>query len=160
MHTLDLVGHPEEDALIRSVSVCHSLSSDHLPVMCSLDMSKLEPRLVLQTVRNLRAIYRQQVRQDDALLSAVQLDITADPFNTEMGRPLDTHAPSTQRQVTRRHRSPWYSSIALELRFMKRERRRAERRWLSTGLTIHTEIVNPIKDQSSRQQCKVHLFQF
>ena len=62
-----------------------------------------------------------------------------------MGRPLNTHAPSTQRQVTRRHRSPWYSSIALELRFMRRERRRAERRWLSTGLTFHKEIVNSIK---------------
>ena len=34
-HTLDLVVCREEDALLRSVSVCHSLSSDHLPVMCS-----------------------------------------------------------------------------------------------------------------------------
>ncbi|WP_293681772.1 hypothetical protein, partial [Thiolapillus sp.] len=92
----------------------------------------------------------QQFRQDVASLAAAQLDITADQFNTEMRRLLDTHAPSTQRQVTRRHRSPWYSSIALELRSMKRERRRAERRWLSTGLTIHKEIMNSIKHKISR----------
>ena len=32
---------------------------------------------------------------------------------------------------------------------MKQERRRAERRWLSTGLTIHKEIMNSIKHQIS-----------
>ena len=126
--TLDLVVYREEDALLRSVSVCHSLSSDHLPVMRSLDMSKPEPRPVLRTVRNFRAIDRQQFRQDVASLTAVQLDITPDQFNTEMRRLLVAHAPSTQRQVTRCHRSSWYSSIALKLRSMKRDRRRAGRR--------------------------------
>ena len=92
----------------------------------------------------------QQFRQDVALLAAAQLDITADQFNTEMRRLLDTHASSNQRQVTRRHRSPRYSSIALDLRSMKRERRRAERRWPSTGLTIHKEIMNSIKHKISR----------
>ena len=111
---------------------------------------KPEPRPVLRTVRNFRAIDMQQFRQDVASLAAAQLDIRADEFYTEIRRLLDTHAPSTQRQVTRRHRSPWYSSIALELRSMKRERRRAERRWLSTGLTIYGEIMNSIKHKISR----------
>ena len=138
-HTLDLVVH-REDSFLRSASVCHSLSSDHLPVMCSLDISNPESRPVLRTTRNLRAIDREQFRQPD---------ITADQFNTEMQRLLDNHAPSTQRQVTRRRRSPWYSSIASELRSMKQERRRAERRWLSTGLTIHKEIMNSVKHKIS-----------
>ena len=33
---------------------------------------------------------------------------------------------------------------------MKRERRGAERRWLSTGLTIHKQIMNSIKHKISR----------
>ena len=123
-HTHDLVVYREDDALLRSVSVCHSLSSDHLPVMCSLDTLKPEPRPVLGTVKNFRAIDMQQFRQDVASLAAAQLDITADQFNTEMRCLLDSHAPSTQRQVTRCHRSSWYSSITLELRSMKRERHR------------------------------------
>ena len=127
-HTLNLVVHREEDSLLRSVSVCSSLSSDHLPVMCSLDISKPESHPVLRTTRNLRAIDREQFRQDVASLATVQPDITADQFNTECL--LDTHAPSTQHQVTHRRRSPWYSAIASELRSMKQERRRAERRWL------------------------------
>ena len=146
-HTLDLVVHREEDSLLRSVSVCHSLSSDHLPVM---DISKPESRPVLRTTRNLRAIDREHLREDTASLATVQPDITADHFNTQMHRLLDTHAPSTQRQVTcRRRRSPWYSSIASELRFMKQERRRAERSWLSTGLTIHKETMNSVKHKIS-----------
>ena len=40
--------------------------------------------------------------------------------------------------------------IALELRSMKRERRGAERRWLSTGLIIHKEIMNSVKHRISR----------
>ena len=87
-------------------------------------------------------------RQDVALLTTIQPDITADQFNTEMHHLLDAHAPSTQRQATRHHRSPWYSSIASELCCMKQERC-AERQWLSTGLTIHKEITNSIKHQIS-----------
>ena len=100
-----------------------------LPVKCSLDKLKPEPRPVLRTVRNFRAIDMQQFRQDVALLTAAQLDITADQFKHSCSLHPASGDP--------RHCSPWYSSIALELRSMKRERRRAERRWLSTGLTIH-----------------------
>ena len=104
---------------------------------------------MLRTTRNLRAIDREQFREGVASLATVQPDITADQFNTEMHRLHDTHAPSTQRQVTCGRRSPCYSSIASELRSMKQERRRAERRWLSTGLTIHKEIISTIKHKIS-----------
>ena len=117
--------------------------------MHSLDISKPDSRPVLRTTRNLRAIDGEQFREDVASLATVQPDIIADQFNTEMHRLPDTHAPSTQRQVTRRRRSPCYSSIVLELRSMKQERRRAERSWLSTGLTIHKEIMNSIKPKIS-----------
>ena len=86
---LGLWVHREEDAPLRFVSVCHSLSSDHLPVMRFLYTVRPEPRPVLRTVRNLHAVDMQQFRQDVAWLTAVQLDITADQFkiNTEMRVP-------------------------------------------------------------------------
>ena len=62
---------------------------------------------MLRTTRNLRAIDREQFREGVASLSTVQPDVTADQVNTEMHRLLDTHAPSTQRQVTCGRRSPW-----------------------------------------------------
>ena len=86
-HTLNLVVHREEDSLLRSVSVYHSLSSDHLPEMCSLDISKPESRPVLRTTRNLHAIDREQFRQDVASLATVQPGITADQFSTDAPSP-------------------------------------------------------------------------
>ena len=96
---LIVVVHREEDYFLRSVSVCNSL-----PVICSLDISKPESRPVLRTTRNHRATDREQFREDGASLATVQPYITADQFNTEMHRLLDTHTPSTKRQVTRRRR--------------------------------------------------------
>ena len=94
-------------------------------------MSQAEPHSVLQTMRNFDAKDMQQLRQDVALLAAVQLNIMVDQFNTEMRRLPNIHAPSIQCQVTRRHCSPWYSSITLELCSKKRERCQAEGRWLN-----------------------------
>ena len=85
-------------------------------------MSQAEPHSVLQTMRNFDAKDMQQLRQDVALLAAVQLNIMVDQFNTEMRRLPNIHAPSIQCQVTRRHCSPWYSSITLDLYSMKREK--------------------------------------
>ena len=126
-HTLDLVVHREEDSLLYSVSVCHSMSSDHLPVMRSLDMSKSGPRPVLRTTRNLRAIDREQFWQDVASL-AMPSPTSQRISSTQRCNIFWTrHAPSAQLQIIRCHRSPWYFSIASELRSMKRKRRRAER---------------------------------
>ena len=52
-HTLSLVVLWEADYLLHSVSICHSLSSNHLPVMCSLDISKPESCPLIWMTRNL-----------------------------------------------------------------------------------------------------------
>ena len=41
--------------------------------------------------------------------------------------------------------SPWYASVSEELRSAKRLRRRAERKWLKTGLTVDKQIYSEAK---------------
>ena len=41
--------------------------------------------------------------------------------------------------------SPWYAGVSQELRSAKRQRRRAERRWLKTGLTVDKQIYGAAK---------------
>ena len=53
---------------------------------------------------------------------------------------LDTHTPSTRRLISNRPRSPWNTTVGPELLEAKQERRRAERRWHETGLTVHRQI--------------------
>ena len=60
---------------------------------------------------------------------------------------LDKLAPVCQRKVRQRRPSPWYSSVAVQLCELKRERRRAERRWRSSRLTIHKQLYDAAKQK-------------
>ncbi|KAK7113027.1 hypothetical protein V1264_012392 [Littorina saxatilis] len=55
-------------------------------------------------------------------------------------RLLDKHAPTTERRVPSGRTSPWYSAISGQLRQAKRDRRRAERRWQKSKLTVDEQI--------------------
>jgi hypothetical protein len=50
---------------------------------------------------------------------------------------LDKHAAMCTRTITHRPNTPWYND---ELRQAKREKRRWERKYVKTGLVIHTQI--------------------
>ena len=85
--------------------------------------------------------------------SAVDLDST-------LRAVLHKHAPATRRKVSTRRRCPWYSAVSGELRAAKRERREAERRWLSTGLTVHKQFYSAAKKHVTRlvQAAKTSFF--
>ena len=61
-------------------------------------------------------------------------------LNRHLSEVLDKHAPVCQRRVRQRGPSPWYGCVADQLRELKRERRRAERRWRSSRLSIHKQL--------------------
>ena len=48
---------------------------------------------------------------------------------------LDKHAPIKNCKVSDKKCAPWYDSISDTLRAAKMSRRKAERRWRSSGLT-------------------------
>ncbi|KAL8573533.1 hypothetical protein ACOMHN_047804 [Nucella lapillus] len=58
-------------------------------------------------------------------------------LNTCLGELLDLHAPLTTRRVTDRTSAPW---MTLDIKAAKQERRRTERQWQQTGLTVHRQI--------------------
>ena len=57
---------------------------------------------------------------------------------------LDLHAPLLKRTVTARPHAPWFGPT---LRAAKRELRRHERRWKSSKLEVHRQI---LREQSTR----------
>ena len=75
---------------------------------------------------------------------------TAYQLNDQLRALLDRHAPATQRKVPQRRSSPWYSAVASQLRALKQEKRRAERQWLRSGLTVHRQIFNALKHKITR----------
>ena len=55
---------------------------------------------------------------------------------------LDDHAPAMRRRVRPQKSAPWFSGVAGKVRTLKEQRRRAERLWLKTGLTVHRQLYN------------------
>jgi hypothetical protein len=65
-----------------------------------------------------------------------ELDMLVDCYNTTLADLLDNHAPLKTKTVTVRPQVAWYSE---EVRVAKRERRRAERKWRSSGTAADFE---------------------
>ena len=61
-------------------------------------------------------------------------------LNKQLSSHLNRHAPAVQRKMLTSRSPPWFADVCEELRAAKRQRRRAERRWLKSGLTIDKQI--------------------
>ena len=101
-------------------------------------------------------------RQDRYVISLASLDMAAFKISLQAGMPseptadqlfhvlrstLDKHAPVTRRLVSDRPHSPWYNSVGPELLKAKRERRKAEKRWRTSGLTVHRQIFQQTRNK-------------
>ncbi|KAL8562436.1 hypothetical protein ACOMHN_008580 [Nucella lapillus] len=106
-HTIDWCVFREEELILRSVSRGPSLTSDHMPVMCYLDIAKPASTYVFQTVRNLRAIDKSQFRADVAAVFHNQPPATVEQLEAHLRAVLDVHAPAIRRLQTQRRSSPW-----------------------------------------------------
>ncbi|KAL8595563.1 hypothetical protein ACOMHN_025600 [Nucella lapillus] len=105
-HTIDWCVFREEELILRSVSRGPSLTSDHMPVMCYLDIAKPASTPVFQTVRNLRAIDKSQFRADVAAVFHNQPPATVEQLEAHLRAVLDVHAPAIRRLQTQRRSSP------------------------------------------------------
>ena len=111
--------------------------SDHCSVLFSINTSKPQLSRKEVSLRKTKAIDTTAFMED---LSASRLcrdppsqpDELVDCYNTTLAELLDRYAPLKAKTVTVRPQVPWYSD---EIREAKRERKRAERRWRSTGTT-------------------------
>ena len=139
-HIIDWVLYRANEQLISSCSVGHNVSSDHLPVLCHLEVARLQRQPDFREVWNIKGINRDDFRKDVAAIVDTQPELTALQLKEELCSLLDKHAPAARRIVPAGRSSPWYASVSEELRSAKRQRRRAERTWLKTGLTVDKQI--------------------
>ena len=141
------------DAVHQSSEVTRELESDHFCVLSEFDMDKPSIAPVYRTLRNLRAIDRAAFREDIKAELVCLTDCSADQYNTALRAVLDKHAPASRRKVSSRAPSPWFGLLGDELVQAKRERRRAERQWKKTGLTVFEQIYKKAKNVVT---CLVH----
>nr|KAG5687950.1 hypothetical protein BaRGS_021623 [Batillaria attramentaria] len=75
--------------------------------------------------------------EDRCAAPGVDVEVLVDSYNYGLREILDRHAPSVTRRVRDRASAPWLSAEVMEAR---RRRRRAERLWRKTHLTVHRQI--------------------
>ena len=148
-HTLDLLVTRKTDNVVSSVSVHNDLPSDHGAVKSFLDIARPAASRKHICSRKLREVNIESFRKNiksSTLNSSQPTDTATDlstKFVTVLHKIIDNHAPVTARTVVLRPHAPWYCD---SLREAKREKRRCERKYMATDLTVHKEIY--------QEQCK------
>ncbi|KAL8599762.1 hypothetical protein ACOMHN_042526 [Nucella lapillus] len=138
-HILDwiITNQPED---IIDLTVVDKQISDHFLISFSLRLCKPRRRTREVTSRKLKDIDLDVFKADvTTSLSIISPDAgdQAAQLNTCLGELLDLHAPLTTHRVTDRTSAPW---MTLDIKAAKQERRRTERQWQQTGLTVHRQI--------------------
>ena len=140
LHTLDLLISRKDSSLVSSLTVINSLPSDHFAVTCLVNIIRPGPstkRIVSRQTRKInKEDFRQDVQSSLDFISCATLDTVVSEYNKNLSNILDKHAPEVERTVILRPHAPWYTE---SLRIAKQERRRRERKWLKSGLTVDKE---------------------
>ena len=118
-----------EDISIRDIEAVDKLLSDHFVVSFSFNLRK-------PTSRDIRKSDLNAFKPNGA---APQLDSSdfLHSYNSGLREVLDKHAPLRHRRTTDRPSAPW---LTLQIKEVKQQRRRAERHWRQSGLTVHRQI--------------------
>jgi hypothetical protein len=140
-HTLDLVITKSQDSLVPNVRVEDHRFPDHYPVFCQLPLYIDRPTKRRITYRKVKSIDPgafitdieksniMSVQNDDSTI-----DDTIELYNSVLSSILNVHAPEKSRIVPMRPLPEWYND---DIRAAKQEKRRCERLWRKTKLTVH-----------------------
>ena len=139
-HILDWVVAKENDNTIHNVDVVDKCISDHYVITFHMNVSKPKPLKKLVTSRDIKNInegtFSSEIIKSFSTIEG-DVDKLAIYYDSELKRILDVHAPLKSRKVSTRKPAPWLNS---EVKSAKKERRKAERRWRHSNLTVHRQI--------------------
>ena len=140
-HTLDLLITREMVTLISHTGILPDPLSDHQVVVCFIHLPRPPATRITVTRRNNRDIDLDAFQKDIWFVSSKilvdDLDGVINVFDDTLCLLLNKYAPEQTRNITLRPHAPWFSD---ELRELKRVKRRCERKFQSTKLTIDKRI--------------------
>ncbi|ELU02174.1 hypothetical protein CAPTEDRAFT_215190, partial [Capitella teleta] len=132
--------------LLYRLKVSVSNPRDHRAVHFSINAAKPHPPRKKITFRKLRNVVQVALKRD---LREAVTTISINPsdefdaearlvrYDTTLRQLLDCHAPLIEAFVVQKPRAPWYTEVIAEA---KRSRRRLEKQWKRTGLTVQHEM--------------------
>jgi hypothetical protein len=101
--------------------------------------------------------FKQDITNKLGFPEGSSVDDKVQQYNTILTELADTHAPMQTRTVTLRPHHPWFTD---EVKEAKQLRRKLERQWLSSGLTIHLEMFKHQRNHITKliQESKTEYF--
>ena len=112
-HTLDLIITRCSDSLLCAKPIADYLFSDHITVLCDLELGKPPPKVKQVFSRKIKDIDRKKL-QSDLLLSELckstpdTLDELVNSYSTTLTQALDRHAPLRTKVIRSRPLVPWF----------------------------------------------------
>ena len=141
----------DTDNLVQEVQVGDMITDHHL-LLCNVHHPKPHLQKTKIITRAFRSInlpsFRTDISQglgdpDDNLSVTDLMDI----YDTQLTNVLNKHAPPKEKSIVIRPQQPWFSD---DLHRAKSEKRKAERLWRRTGLTVHREIFKEERDKYNK----------
>ncbi|XP_068741951.1 uncharacterized protein [Montipora capricornis] len=161
-HTLDLIITRCSDSLLCAKPITDYLISDHVTVLCDLQLGKPPPKVKQVSYRKIKGIDRKKL---EAELSSSQLcqntpdtlDELVNSYNTTLAQVLDRQAPLCTKVIRSRPLVPWFNE---EIKVARREKRKAERKWRRTGtredMLAYKAKKNSVNALMNETRCKFY----
>jgi len=142
-HTLDFVITRDSDPYFKVQDIVNDNFSDHYSVYFSVDICETQKLKNKVKVRKLRRINVDQFSQDlkeafSETEGPADVDSLADRYNKTVLSVMDHHAPLCTVTPKVGRRKCWYNDSIHEAR---KVRRRLERKYRKTSLTVHREML-------------------
>ena len=146
-NTLDLIITRKEN--IVKQHLVDLMLSDHRNILVYLDISKPKPSTKVVKSRKLHSINKAEFRADiqnlvDESKSIDTLDSIVKHYNETGRHILDKHAPEQKRNIILRKPNPWTTD---DIRPEKKQRRKFERKWRKSKLTVDFEAFREQKNK-------------
>ena len=141
-HILDLIITRSSDNIVCQTSVMDPALSDHYAVRCKVLLAKPPFERKEIASRGLKRMDFARFRKDINNSKLMENDESSlndliDRYNTTLSALLDDHAPIRKKVITLRPATPW---LTAEIQKQKVIRRRLQRRWRKTRLTVDREL--------------------
>ena len=142
-HCLDLVITREYELQTEKLVVHPAVISDHSAITFQLPVSKFPTVKQVLSFRKLKDIDIEAFKDDLRSCSLVtdleeDIECQATQYNSCLSNLLEKHAPLMQRISVDRSNYPWFNS---ECKQLKSEKRRLERQWWKSKLTVHLDML-------------------
>ena len=150
-HTLDVVITRTEELEVSGLMVRDISVSDHFLLSFLIECKTLKSYYKTITYRSIKQVNREVFKNDLTNIIegiSVEDDIgkVVTEFDAAASKLMDEHAPKVTRKVKIVNSSPWFDN---EYRELRKERRRAEKRYIQSGSPADKETFVQLRKQTT-----------